>query len=210
MAAVIALSILTACSSSTKTAARSTTTATTPTTAAGLIDLRSLIFQQLPATYIEEPAGVGVDGPLDLLGAAKAQSSTNAAAVQADLVREGFLRGYERGWVIKAGTTEFLNCWVLLFATRLQAAAYFNLINFDAKVAPNISTFPTPGLANSSGFVVPFTLAQGPQVDHTIDLVAGRLYFHLGLSGPPGTFTANDILTIAQSQRARATALGYP
>jgi hypothetical protein len=196
-------------SSTTSASASSTTSAPPSATVAAPVDLRSVLFDQFPATYIEEPVGVGVEGPLDLAAAATAQSSTNPTGAQLQLQGAGFLRGYTRGWVVKGTTPEFLLCRVLLFGSAQKALRYYDAITFTEKVDPHISTFPTPGLTDAVGFIVSYTDSQGAHTDYTIDMVAGRLLYHLDFGGPPGAVVPNDIVTIAHSQSLKAASLGY-
>ncbi len=190
-------------------AAPTATTVAEPARPVGAVDLRSVLFDQFPGTYVEEPVGVGVEGPLDLAGAATPQSSTNPTSAQGQLQAAGFLRGYTRGWVVKGATTEFLLCRVLLLGSRQQALGYYDDITFTEKVDPHISTFPTPGLADAVGFIVSYTDAQGAHSDYTIDMVAGPLLYHLDFGGPPGAVVPNDIVRGRPLPEPRGGSLGY-
>jgi len=208
MAAIVGVAILASCSSHHSSASAPTTIAPpTSASAAGPADLRHALFDQLPASYVEEPAGTGVDGPLALPAAAKAQSSANPSGARSQLVTLGFKRGYARGWVV-TGASEFLYSYVFLFDSPHDATSYWNQITFEYRVDPNISTFPTGALANAASFIV-HTTAQGVHDDYVVDLVAGPLFYRVDLGGPPGSVTPSDVLTIARSQMVEAAALGY-
>ena len=105
-----------------------------PSTVAVPDDLRSVIFDRFPATYIEEALGFDVEGPLDLAGAAK---NFSAPAVEQGILRSlAFQRGYERVWKIK-GQDRILYIFVLQMGSPKQALDYF-----DGKTFADAIGFP--------------------------------------------------------------------
>jgi hypothetical protein len=196
------------CSSSTST---TTSTSTAPgTTVSSTVpdDLRMAIFAQLPANYIEEPAGSGADGPLGLAATAEAVDDEQPARQDVLLEQDGFRRAYQRAWVVK-GTHEVLIIRVQLMGSPGQALGYFNLLTFAGRVSTQLTAFPMPGLTGASGFTRPFTTSAGPQVAQDVNLVRGPLFYHLILTGPRGSITPADVLSIARSQSSEAASLGY-
>ncbi len=170
-------------------------------------DLRLVLFDQLPASYVEQRFGAGGDGPLDLAGAARLQNSHSAVG-QTFLQQYAFQRGYQRVWELN-GVDKLLVLRVLLMGSPQQAAAYFNVVTFGDNASVGITKFPTPGLAHASGFTLSYASALGPRVEHFVDLVRGPLFFHLSAIGPAGSVGPGDILGIARSQGAEASSMGY-
>ena len=171
-------------------------------------DLRLTVFDRLPATYVEAPAGTDLDGPLSLSGTATAVDDQETATQEAILRQYGFRSAYQRGWVVR-GTGETLIIRVQLMGSPSQALGYFNLLNFGAQASGQLTTFPTPELAAASGFTRSFAESTGPQVAQDISLVRGPLFYHLIFTGPRGSISPADILTIAGSQSTEAASLGF-
>jgi hypothetical protein len=209
VASVLCLVGLSGCSSD-KSASSTTTTATTRAATPGAVprDLRLTIFDRLPTNYIEEPAGIGSDGPLDLSETAKAVDDQDTTTQESLLQQYGFLSAYQRTWVVK-GTGKVLIIRVQVMGSPAQARGYSALLTFAVRVSDQLTTFPTPRLADASGFTRSFTGSTGPQVSQDIDLVRGRLFYHLIFTGPQGSISPADVLSIARHQSAEAVSLGY-
>jgi hypothetical protein len=192
--------------------ARSTSSTTTvpgvPAPDAVPGDLRLTIFDRLPPTYIEEPAGSDTDGPLDLPETAEAVDDQETATQEALLQQYGFHGAYQRTWVVK-DTGEILIIRVQVMGSPAQALGYFTVLNFGGRTSDQLTTFPTPGLADASGFTRPFTGSTGPQVSQDINLARGRLFYHLIFTGPEGSISPGDVLNIARHQSTEAASLGY-
>lgn len=90
-----------------------------------------------------------------------------------------------------------------------QALGYFNLLTFADRASSQLTTFPTPQLADASGFTRLFTESTGSQASQDINLVRGSLFYRLIFTGAPGSVSPSDILSIARSQSTEAASLGY-
>jgi hypothetical protein len=172
-------------------------------------DLRLTIFDRLPANYIEEPAGSGADGPLDLAETAEAVDDQETSTQEALLQQYGFSSAYQRTWVVK-GTGETLIIRVQVMGSPGQALGYFNLLTFAGRTSGQTTAFPTPSLADASGFTRSFSASTGSQVAQDLNLVRGRLFYHLIFTGPQGSISPGSVSSIARSQSKRAASLGYP
>jgi hypothetical protein len=171
-------------------------------------DLRATIFDMLPTDYIEEPVGSGLDGPLSLVETAEAVDDQETAQQETILEQYGFSAAYQRTWVVK-GTSEVLIIRVQVMGSPMQALGYFNLLNFDGRASSQTTMFAISGLANSSGFTRSFTSSAGTQVAQDVNLARARLFYHLIFTGPQGSISPSDLLSIARSQSAEAVSLGY-
>jgi len=85
---------------------------------------------------------------------------------------------------------------------------YFNLLTFAGQTSGQMISFPTPQLAGASGFTRSFTESAGRQVAQDMNLVRGPLFYHLIFTGPQGSISPSDILSIARSQSTEAASLG--
>ena len=160
-ASIFGLVILAGCSSGKSTSL--TTTTVVPKIAnpnAVPVDLRRTIFDQLSASYVEEPAGSDLDGPLGLAATAEAVDDQETAAEEAILQQYGFRSAYQRTWIVK-GTGETLIIRVQVMGSALQALGYFNLLNFAGQASSQLTAFPTPQLPDASGFTRSFTESTG-------------------------------------------------
>jgi hypothetical protein len=171
-------------------------------------DLRATIFDRLPTNYIEAPTGSELDGPLGLAGTAEAVDDQEAAKQEAILQQYGFRSAYQRTWAVK-GTGETLIIRVQVMGSAGQALGYFNLLTFADQASSQQTTFPTPQLPDASGFTRSFTAATGSQVAQDINLVRGPLFYHVIFTGPQGSVSPSNILSIARSQSTEAASLGY-
>lgn len=208
-ASIFGLVVLAGCSSGKSTSL--TTTTVVPKIAnpnAVPVDLRRTIFDQLSASYVEEPAGSDLDGPLGLAATAEAVDDQETATQEAILQQYGFRSAYQRTWVAK-GTAETLIIRVQVMGSPKQALGYFKLLTFDGRISTQVTSFPTPHLADASGFTRSFTATNGSEVSQDINLARGRLFYHLIFTGPQGSISPNDVLKIAESQSADAASLGY-
>jgi hypothetical protein len=191
------------------------TSSTTTTIASGAAlpravpaDLRLTIFDRLPTNYVEEPSGSDVDGPLGLAGTAEAVDDQEPVKQKTILQQYGFRSAYQRTWVVK-GTGETLIIRVQLMGSPTQAVGYFDLLTFAGQASNQMTTFPTPRLADASGFTRSFTAPTGSQVAQDLNLVRGPLFYHLIFTGPQGSISPSDVLRIARSQSTAAASLGY-
>jgi len=193
---------------STKSTSRTSVASSTaiPTAVPG--DLRLIVFDRLPANYLEAPAGSDLDGPLGLSATAKAVDDQETAQQEAILRQYGFRSAYQRTWVVK-DTGETLIIRVQVMGSPLQALGYFDLLTFAGQSSHQQTTFPTPQLADASGFTRFFTASTGSQVAQDINLARGPLFYHLIFTGPKGSISPSDILSIAGSQSTEAASLGY-
>jgi hypothetical protein len=210
IASMVVVAVVAGCNSSTSMSSTTTSTApgATVTTVVLPHDLRLTIFDGLPANYIEEPVGSGADGPLGLAGTAYAVDDKDPARQEAILKQYGFRNGYQRLWVVK-GTHEILIIRVQLMGSPRQALGYLNLLTFAGRVSSQVTAFPTPQLADASGFTRLFTTSTGPQVAQDVSLARGPLFYHLILTGPRGSISPGDILSIARSQSTEAASVAY-
>jgi hypothetical protein len=209
VAAMLGMVVLAGCSSAKSTSLTTTTVASSGTIRSAVPeDLRSTIFNQLPASYIEEPAGSALDGPLGLTATAEAVDDQETAKQQAILQQYGFRRAYQRAWVVK-GTGKMLIIRVQVMGSATQALGYFNLLTFADRVSTQVTTFPTPQLADASGFTRLFTGSTGSQASQDVNLVRGPLFYHFILTGAQGSVAPSDVLSIASSQSTEAATLGY-
>jgi len=206
VALILGLVVLSGCSSGKSTTATVATKAANPNIVPK--DLRRTIFARLPANYIEEPVGSDADGPLGLAATAEAVDDQETAAEEAVLQQYGFRSAYQRTWIVK-GTGEVLIIRVQVMGSPKQALDYFNLMTFDGRISSQVTAFPTPRLADASGFTRSFTATNGSQVSQDINLERGRLFYHLIFSGPQGSISPSDVLKIAGSQSTEAASLGY-
>jgi hypothetical protein len=172
-------------------------------------DLRLTIFDRLPTNYREEPAGSDVDGPLDLAETANAVDDQEIATQEALLQQYGFRSAYQRTWVVK-GTGEILIIRVQVMGSPGQALGYFNLLTYAGRTSGQMTAFPTPLLADASGFTRSFSASTGSQVAQDFNLVRGRLFYHVIFTGPQGSVSPGGVLRIARSQSKKAASLGYP
>lgn len=208
-ASILVLVVLAGCGSGRSTSSTTTTVASKATNPSAVpVDLRRIIFDRLPASYIEEPAGSDLDGPLGLVATAEAVDDQETVTQEAILKQYGFRSGYQRTWVVK-GTAETLIIRVQVMGSPKQALGYFHLLTFDGRLSTQVSTFPTPQLAEASGFTRPFTATNGSQVSQDINLARGRLFYHVIFTGPQGAISPSDVLRIAGSQSTEAATLGY-
>jgi len=209
VASILSLAVLAGCTSGRST---SLTTATVAGKAASLRvvprNLRRTIFDRLPASYIEEPSGSDLDGPLGLAATARAVDDQETVAQEAVLQQYGFRSAYQRTWVVK-GTAETLTIRVQVMGSAKQALAYFNVLTFDGGLSSQVTAFPTPELADASGFTRSFMATDGSEVSQDINLARGRLFYHLILTGPQGSISPSDVLQIAGSQSRESALLGY-
>ena len=171
-------------------------------------DLRATIFDRLPTNYIEAPTGSELDGPLGLAGTAEAVDDQEAAKQEAILQQYGFRSAYQRTWAVK-GTGETLIIRVQVMGSAGQALGYFNLLTFADQASSQQATFPTPRLADTSGFTRSYTAPTGSQVAQDINMVRGPLFYHVIFTGPQGSVSPSNILRIARSQSTEAASLGY-
>lgn len=209
VAAMLGMVVLAGCNSTKSTSSTTTTVASSaPLRSAVPVDLRKTVFDRLPASYIEEPAGSDLDGPLGLIGTAEAVDDQETAKQEAILQQYGFRRSYQRTWVVK-GTGETLVIRVQVMGSPVQALGYFNLLTFADQASGQLTTFPTPELADSSGFTRLFTGSTGSQASQDINLVRGPLFYHLIFTGAQESVSPSDILSIARSQSTEAATLGY-
>jgi hypothetical protein len=171
-------------------------------------DLRLTIFDGLPGTYIEEPVGSASDGPLDLAGTAEAVDDQATVKQEAILEQYGFRSAYQRTWVVK-GTGETLIIRVQVMGSPSQARGYYNLLTFAGRISEDMTAFPTSPVADASGFTRSFSASTGSQVAQDLNLVRGRLFYHLIFTGPEGSVSPGSIVSIARSQSEKAASLGY-
>jgi hypothetical protein len=209
VASMLVVVFVAGCSSRTSTSPTTTSTATS-TSVPRIVphNLRMTIFDRLPANYIEEPVGSNVDGPLGLAGTAYAVDDEEVSIQESILEKYGFRDAYQRTWVVK-GTHEILIIRVQHMGSHRQALEYFNLLNLGAPISSQLTAFPTPQLADASGFTRSFMASTGPQVAQDVSLVRGPLFYHLIFTGPRGSITPDDVLSIARSQSTDAASLGY-
>jgi hypothetical protein len=187
--------------------APTTVPAITTTTLGVPVDLRTALFAQFPAGYVEAPVGVDSAGPLTLATAAAAQSATPATETPI-LKQYGFVSGYQRVWVIK-GSNESLNSRVLVMGSAFEAMEFYNVTTFADEASAKITTFPTSGLVNSDGFKTSITDANGSRGVVWIDLVRGPLFYHIGMFSPPKVLPLTTLINIAQSQSTEDATFGY-
>jgi len=145
---------------------------------------------------------------LGLAATAEAVDDQETAAGEVVLQQYGFRSAYQRTWVVK-GTAETLIIRVQVMGSPKQALGYFNLLTFDGRLSSQVTKFPTPQLADSSGFARYFAATNGSDVSQDINLARGRLFYHLIFPGPQGSVSPSDVLKIAGSQGWKATSLGY-
>jgi hypothetical protein len=207
VASILGTFVLTACNASTPTSP-TTTTVARGAAKSSVDHLRLTIFDRLPASFIEEPAGSNLDGPLNLIETATAVDDQETAIQEAILRQYGFRTAYQRTWTI-SGTGETLIIRVQDMGSPMKALGYFNFLTYTSRLLGQLTSFPTPQLADASGFSRSFTESTGPQVAQDISLARGRLYYHLIFTGPQGTVSPSDILTIARSQSTQAVSLGF-
>jgi hypothetical protein len=206
---MLAAAVLAGCGS-TKSTTSSTPTvlsSTSPPTASRN-DLRLTIFDRLPANYVEEPEGSDSDGPLDLAETAQAVDDQETAEQQTILQQYGFTNAYQRTWLVK-GAGDILIVRVQAMGSTSQALAYLNLLTFFVPTSAQLIKFQTPGLADASGFTRYFTGSTGAQVAQDVSLARGRLFYHLIFTGPKGSISPGNLLSIARAQSSEAASLGY-
>ncbi len=204
---MLGMVVLAGCNSTKSTSRTSVASSTAiPTAVPG--DLRLIVFDRLPANYLEAPAGSDLDGPLGLSATAKAVDDQETAQQEAILRQYGFRSAYQRTWAVK-GTGETLIIRVQVMGSPGQALGYFNLLTFAGQASSQLTTFPTPRLADTSGFTRSFTAPTGSQVAQDINMVRGPLFYHLIFTGPQGSISPSDILRVARSQSTEAASLGY-
>ena len=209
VASMVGMIVLAGCNSSKSTSSTTTTVASGPAIPSAVPDdLRLTIFDRLPANYIEEPAGSDLDGPLGLGETAEAVDDQETAKQDELLKQYGFRSAYQRTWVVK-GTGKTLIIRAEVMGSPKQALGYFNLLTFAGRTSGQLTSFPTAQLANASGFTRSFTDSDGPQVAQDINMVRGRLFYHLILTGPRGSISPRNVLSIARSQSTEAVTLGY-
>jgi hypothetical protein len=165
------------------------------------------VFHRFPANYIEQPDGSASDGPLDLTATAEAVDDQETTMQEALLHQDGYVRAYERTWVVK-GTGDLLIIRVQVMGSPAQALDYFSLLTFAGR-ASGQTALPTPGMTDASGFTRYFTGSTGPQVAQDVNLVRGRLFYHLIFTGPQGSISPADAIGVARSQSSAAADLGY-
>jgi hypothetical protein len=200
---------LAGCDSSRSTTATSTSVTTTASSPdAAPRDLRNTVFDQMPGNFVEEPVGSNSDGPLDLTGTAEAVDDQETGEQEAILQRFGFVSAYQRTWVVK-GTTELLIIRVQVMGSPGQALDYFNLLTLADRTSDQLASVPTPRLTGASAFTRSFVDSDGSQVAQDVNLVRGRLFYHLILTGPAGTISPDQALRVARSQSIEAAVLGY-
>lgn len=197
---------LAGCSASKTAAAATTTVPATTTTTTVLNNLRQVIFDQLPASYVEHTVGDGFEGPLDLAATGATVNPNEITATTALLQMYGFKAAYERLWSVP-GTVDGLIIRVQLMGSAFEAMEYFNALTFVDK-ASGLVPFSTAGLANSRGFSENFTLNAVAAETHFVDLIRGPLFYHIAVVGSRGSSSA-VALSIAGSQSAEAAALGF-
>jgi hypothetical protein len=208
-AGLLASALLAGCGSGASTSVTTTTVApraAEPDAVPG--DLRLVVFDRLPARFIEEPTGSALDGPLGLVGTAEALDDQETSTQEALLQQYGFISAYQRAWLVE-GTRQLLIIRVQVMGSPAQAAAYFNLLNVADRASGQFGSFPTPRLAEASGFTHTYDDSSGREVSQDISLVRGRLFYHLIFTGPKGTVPAGDVLGVAVSQSNEAADLGY-
>jgi hypothetical protein len=171
-------------------------------------NLRLTVFDRLPTNFIEEPEGSDSDGPLDLTETAQAVDDQEVAEQQRILEQYGFTSGYQRTWLVK-GTGDVLIIRVQDMGSTSEALAYLNLLTFFVPTSAQLIKFPTPGLADASGFTRYFTGSTGTQVAQDVSLARGRLFYHLIFTGPKGSISTANVLGIARAQSTEAASLGY-
>jgi hypothetical protein len=152
--------------------------------------------------------GSDFDGPLGLAKTAAVVDDQEPARQKAILEQYGFRNAYQRTWVVK-GTHQILIIRVQLMGSPIQALGYFNLLTFADRTSGQLIAFPTPQLADTSGFTRSFMMSTGPQVAQDVSLVRGSLFYHFILTGPRGSISPDDILSIARSQSIEAASLAY-
>jgi hypothetical protein len=130
------------------------------------------------------------------------------AKQEAILRQYGFSSGYQRTWVVK-GTGETLIIRVQMMGSAARALGYFNLLTFAGQLSKGFTAFPTPGLADASGFTRSFTAPTGNQVVQDMNMARGPIFYHFIFTGPQGSISPSDILRIARPQSAEAASLGY-
>jgi hypothetical protein len=206
---MLGVAVLAGCGSN-KSSSSTTTTVTGHATNPSAVpnDLRLTVFDGLPANYIEEPVGSRFDGALDLVETAEAVDDQQTAEQQAILRQYGFRSAYQRTWLLK-GTSKILIIRVQVMGSPALALGYFNLLTFAGRTSSQMTNVATPQLADASGFTRYFTGSTGRQVAQDINLARGRLFYHLIFTGPRGSISPSDILSIARSQSNEAASLGY-
>jgi len=206
---MLGMVVLAGCNSTKSTGSTTTTVARSVALPSAVSDdLRVTIFDRFPTNYIEAPAGSDLDGPLGLAGTAEAVDDQESAKQEAILRQYGFRSAYQRTWAVK-GTGETLIIRVQVMGSPGQALGYFNLLTFAGQASSQLTTFPTPRLADTSGFTRSFTAPTGSQVAQDINMVRGPLFYHLIFTGPQGSISPSDILRVARSQSTEAASLGY-
>jgi hypothetical protein len=206
---ILGMMVLAGCSSGNTTNSTTTTLAKKAANPSAVPNnLRLTIFDRLPANYIEKPAGSVGDGPLGLAATATAVDDQKIALQESLLRQYGYRSAYQRTWVVK-GTAEVLIVRVQVMGSPEQAVRYFNLLTFAGRLSAQVSAFPTPRLADASGFTRSFVESNVNEVAQDINMVRGDLYYHLIFTGPLGSISPDHVLRIARDQSSDAASLGY-
>jgi hypothetical protein len=157
---------------------------------------------------VEEPAPSVGDGPLGLAATATAVDDQETATQEALLQQYGFKSAYQRTWIVK-GTGDVLIIRVQVMGSPTQALGYFNQLNFGSRLSTQLTAFPTPHLADASGFTRPFVASTGKEAAQDVNMARGDLFYHLIFAGPLGSISPGDVVKIATSQSVKAASLGY-
>jgi hypothetical protein len=174
-ASILGMLVLAGCSSSMSTNLTTTTVANKAANPSAVpVNLRRTIFDRLPTGYIEEPNGSDLNGPLGLAATTEAVDNEETAAQEAILRQYGFRSAYQRACVVK-GTAETLIIRVQVMGSPEQARSYLTVLTFDDRLSTQVAAFPTPHLADASGFTRSFTATNGSDVSQDINLARGRL-----------------------------------
>jgi hypothetical protein len=209
LVSILGVVVLAGCTSGNSTSLTTTTVVKKPANPRAVPDdLRRTIFDRLPHTYIEEPVGSVRDGPLGLAATANATDDRETATQKSILKQYGFRSAYQRTWIVK-GTAEMLIIRVEVMGSSKQALGYFNLLTFADRSSAQLTTFATPLLAETSGFTRSFVASTGKEVSQDINMVRGDLFYHLIFTGPEGSISPGEVLTVAKDQSIEAASLGY-
>lgn len=206
---VLGAVVLTGCTSGNPTTSTTATVAKKAANSGALPgDPRLTIFDRLPAAYIEEPQGSALDGSLGLAATANAVNDQETATQESILQQYGFRGAYQRTWIVK-GTAEMLTIRVQVMGSSQQSLGYFTLLTVADRSSVQLTAFPTPRLADASGFTRSFAASTGKEASQDINMVRGTLFYHLSFTGPQGLISPAEVLGIARSQSIEAGLLGY-
>ena len=75
---------------------------------------------------------------------------------------------------------------VQVMGSSQQSLGYFTLLTVADRSSVQLTAFPTPRLADASGFTRSFAASTGKEASQDINMVRGTLFYHLSFTGPQG------------------------